>query len=178
VSFTAVKLLTSRKAHFRVYATHDVMGCEIAGAVKNVLAIASGAAHAMGLGMNARAGMLCRGLAEMKRLALACGSSGACLSGLAGVGDLMLTCSSELSRNFSVGARLAAGGAVDVAAGVGAGGAAGVAEGVLTAKSIKLLCEQRGVEMPICGQVFAVLYENKPVPEALKALMERPLSVE
>ena len=181
VSFLAAKLMSSRKSMFRAYATPDVMGCEVAGAVKNVLAIASGAAHALGLGNNARAGMLCRGLAEMKRLALALGSTGACLNGLAGTGDLFLTCSSELSRNFSVGVRVASGAKIDAEGGGGSAsstGGTGVAEGVLTAKSIHQLCELKGVFMPICNEVYHVLYENKPFPEALRSLMERPLSIE
>ena len=175
VSFLAVKLLASRAASFRAYATPDVMGCEIAGAVKNVLAIAAGAAHALGLGNNARAGLLCRGLAEMRRLALASGSSGRCLSGLAGVGDLMLTCSSELSRNFSAGARLAKGEPVQF---TGPTGAAGVAEGVLSARAIRDLALAKGVDMPLSLQVYRVLYEGAAVLDALKLLNERPMCVE
>lgn len=178
VSFKSVKLLTSKKALFRCYATPDVMGCEIAGAVKNVLAIASGAADGLGFQNNARAGMLCRGLAEMKKLALVSDSTGACLPGLAGTGDLFLTCSSPQSRNFSVGVRIAKGEKIDVSSGVGAGGTAGVAEGVLTAKSIKMVCEKKGIHMPICNEVYQVLYEGKKVEDAFKSLMDRPLSVE
>jgi glycerol-3-phosphate dehydrogenase (NAD(P)+) len=178
VAFNCAKLLSSRTARFRCYASPDFMGMEIAGAVKNCVAIAAGAADGLGFTNNARSGLLCRALAEMKRLALACGSTGACLPGLAGTGDLFLTCSSPLSRNFSVGARIAKGEKVDVEAGIGAGGSAGVAEGVLTAKSIYQLCQSKKIHMPICHEVYLVLYEGKALQDAFKALMDRPLSVE
>lgn len=166
--------ISSREAGFRCYSTPDLMGCEVAGAAKNVLAIASGASSGLGLGLNARAGLVCRGLAEIRVLALALGSTGEALHGLAGVGDLMLTCSSELSRNFTVGLRLARGESIaDITGTLNA-----VAEGVATARALHALCAKLGVHMPICHEVYMVLYENKPLAEALKTLMERPLGPE
>jgi glycerol-3-phosphate dehydrogenase len=180
VAFHAASLMSSRKAAFRCYASPDVIGAEVCGAVKNVLAIASGACEALKLGNNARSGMVCRGLAEMKRLALAMGSSGDCIGGLAGVGDTFLTCSSPLSRNFKVGLKVGAGEAIDVSGGGSANstGGAGIAEGVLTARSIHELSGKLGVHMPICEAVFQVLYEKKPIAEAFAGLMQRPLSLE
>jgi glycerol-3-phosphate dehydrogenase len=163
-----------RAASFRCYVNVDYLGCEIAGAVKNVLAIASGASSGIGLGLNARAGLICRGLHEMSSLAKAYGSSLEAMAGLAGVGDLMLTCSSELSRNFTVGYRLAKGERLqDIIESTSA-----VAEGVATAKSVHDLSVKLGVDMPICKQVYAVLYENISVHEALGCLQDRPLSHE
>lgn len=166
--------MSCRAASFRCYATDDVMGCEVAGAVKNVMAIASGAATGLGLGLNARAGMICRGLAEMTNLARAMGSNTASLPGLAGVGDLLLTCSSEMSRNFTVGHRIAKGEKKeDILA-----SASSVAEGVATAASIHSLSRKMGVEMPICEEVYKVLYEGKDIGSALMTLQDRPLGKE
>lgn len=167
-------IMSSRDAQFRCYANVDYIGCEIAGAVKNVLAIASGASTGFGLGLNARAGLICRGLAEMSRLARACGSSLEAMSGLAGVGDLLLTCSSEMSRNFMVGSRLAKGELLkDILASTTT-----VAEGIASAQSIHDLSQKLNVDMPICEQVYAVLYEGSTVAAALQALQERPLCLE
>ena len=159
---------------FRVYTTDDTIGCEVAGAVKNVLAIASGAAHGLGFGHNTRALLVCRGLAEISRLAARLGSACKCMCGLAGVGDLMLTCSSEISRNFSVGNRLAKGETLEeIEASTPA-----VAEGVATAKALHALSRKLQVEMPICEEVYLVLYQGKQVEQALKDLAHRPLSSE
>ena len=166
--------MSCRKASFRCYRATDIIGCEIAGAVKNVLAIASGCATGLGLGNNARAGLICRGLAEMTQLAYALGSDGKAMPGLAGVGDLLLTCSSEMSRNFTVGFRLAKGESLDSIL----GSTTSVAEGVATAKSLHDLATKHQVEMPICEEVYKVLYEHKNVIQALKDLEDRPLARE
>ena len=167
-------IMSSREANFRCYANVDYIGCEIAGAVKNVLAIASGASTGFGLGLNARASLVCRGLKEMSRLAQACGSSLEAMSGLAGVGDLLLTCSSEMSRNFMVGTRLAKGETLDEIL----ASTTTVAEGIASARSIHDLSKKLSVDMPICQQVYAVLYEGRKVAEALMLLQERPLGAE
>ena len=158
----------------RAYVSDDVHGIEIAGAVKNVLAIASGALDGLNFGNNARAALVCRGLAELTRLAVATGSNGRSMAGLAGVGDLMLTCSSSLSRNFTVGKKLASGMTLDEIS----GGTNAVAEGVATAKSVRMLADKLNVEMPICEAVYQVLYEGKAPKVALAELQARPLGAE
>jgi len=172
---TLVQRYISDGASLRAYLSDDVHGIEIAGAVKNVLAIASGALSGLGYGNNARAALVCRGLAELTRLAVSSGSNGRSMAGLAGVGDLMLTCSSELSRNFTVGKKLAQSGmSVEEIT----GGTMAVAEGVATAKSVKKLAAKLGVEMPICDAVYQALYEGLPIKDALLALQARPLGSE
>mmetsp|Transcript_16782 Transcript_16782/g.24820 ORF Transcript_16782/g.24820 Transcript_16782/m.24820 type:complete len:365 (+) Transcript_16782:65-1159(+) len=158
----------------RAYVSDDVHGIEIAGAVKNVLAIASGALDGLNFGNNARAALVCRGLAELTRLAVATGSNGRSMAGLAGVGDLMLTCSSSLSRNFTVGKKLASGMTVEEIS----GGTNAVAEGVATAKSVRMLAGKLDVEMPICEAIYQCLYEGKKPVEALAELQARPLGAE
>jgi len=153
---------------FRCYTHDDVMGCEIAGAVKNVLAIAAGASDGLGFGNNARAALVCRGLQEMTRLAKAMGSSGKCMSGLAGVGDLLLTCSSTLSRNFTVGRRIALGETIEHILAT----STSVAEGVASAQSIYELGNQKNVRLPICNRVYEVLYKKKPIADALRDLQD------
>jgi len=154
---------------FRCYTHDDVMGCEIAGAVKNVLAIAAGASDGLGFGNNARAALVCRGLQEMTRLAKSMGSSGQCMSGLAGVGDLLLTCSSTLSRNFTVGRRIALGETLEDIKNT----SVSVAEGVASAQSVYELAKRQNVRMPICGKVYEVLYEGNSISKALLELQEK-----
>lgn len=155
----------------RVYANDDVVGVEVGGALKNVIAIAAGAADGLGIGFNARAAMITRGLNEIARLAMAKGGSALTLAGLAGLGDLVLTCTGELSRNRTVGYELGRGRSIDeILAGM-----TQVAEGVRTAKSAYLLGEKLGVELPITGEVYRVLYEKKPAREAVSYLMTRAL---
>lgn len=168
------RIMSSRRARFRVYTSDDVMGCEISGACKNVLAIASGFSSGIGFGNNTRAALICRGMAEIRHLAKALGSSCTSLPGLAGIGDLLLTCSSELSRNFTVGKRLAQG---EKLAGI-LSSTSSVAEGVPTAKALKELSKRLNVSMPICSEVFSVLYEDKNPVEAMNALQARPLTHE
>jgi glycerol-3-phosphate dehydrogenase len=155
---------------FRVYTGSDIIGAELCGAVKNVLAIACGTSDGLGFGMNARAGLITRGLAEMARLVVKKGGKTSTVTGLAGVGDVVLTCSSSLSRNFTVGQGLAQGKAPD------AGSA--VAEGVETSRAINKLAKELGVDMPVCQSVYQVVHEGLSVKEALANLQSRPLRSE
>jgi glycerol-3-phosphate dehydrogenase (NAD(P)+) len=155
----------------RVYASTDIKGVQVAGALKNVIAIAVGAADGLGLGHNARAGLITRGLSEIGRLAEAKGGDAHTVSGLAGLGDLVLTCTGELSRNRTVGFELGRGARLsDVLARLGH-----VAEGVVTAKSAHALAARLAVELPICEQVYQVLFEDKPPAAAVRDLLQRPL---
>lgn len=154
---------------FRVYTNSDVVGCEIAGVVKNVIAIASGMAMGMGFGDNTRASLLTRGLAEMTRLAVALGGNAESLAGLAGMGDLIATCSSTSSRNTSVGMRLGQGEALNDIL----GSTKMVAEGVKSSATVLQLAKEHGVDMPITEQVVAVCHDGVPAQEALLNLMSR-----
>jgi glycerol-3-phosphate dehydrogenase len=161
--------MTCFESNFRVYTIRDVIGAEVAGAVKNVLAIAAGAVYGLGYGSNSRAALICRGLVEMTRLAERLNSDGSCMRGLAGIGDLLLTCSSELSRNFTVGRRLANGEKLaDIIS-----SSTSVAEGVATTQALFQLSKQLNVEMPLCEEVYKVLYENKDVRCVLCDLQSR-----
>jgi glycerol-3-phosphate dehydrogenase (NAD(P)+) len=155
---------------FRVYTNPDVVGAELGGASKNVMALAAGMLAGLGLGTNSIAALVTRGLAEMTRLALAEGARPETLMGLAGLGDLVLTCTGRLSRNRRVGEELGRGRALeDVLAGMNE-----VAEGVRTTRALMLLAERRGVELPITREVHAVLYEGRPARAAVESLMSRP----
>ncbi len=154
---------------FRPYTSGDVVGCEIGGCVKNVVAIAAGMSDGLGFGANALAALITRGLAEISRLAVRKGANPLTLSGLSGLGDLVLTCSSDLSRNRTVGRGLAAGKTADeIQRELGQ-----VAEGVRNAKSARELAKRLGVEMPITEAIYRVLYEGVPPREAVTALMMR-----
>ena len=159
---------------FRIYVSHDPVGVEVGGAVKNVIAIACGIAQGLGFGANTRAALITRGLAEIKRLAEALGGARETVSGLAGLGDLTLTCSSEQSRNFSFGLGLGHG---ETAEALLADRKA-VVEGVVNAVTVTDLARKLGVELPICEAVRAVLHEGQPIPEAMAALLRRPLTRE
>ncbi len=160
--------------YLRTYASDDVVGVECGGALKNVIAIAAGAVDGMGFGHNSRAALITRGLAEVAKLAMARGGSALTLAGLAGMGDLVLTCTGELSRNRTVGHEMGRGRSLeDVLASLGH-----VAEGVKTAKSAFELSQKLGVAMPITSEVYAVLYSGKPVAQAVKDLMSRELGYE
>ena len=153
----------------RVYTNDDVVGCEVGGVVKNVIAIASGMAEGMGFGDNTRATLITRGLAEMSRLGIAMGGHATTFAGLAGMGDLIATCSSKQSRNNTVGFELGRGRSIsDVLASMSM-----VAEGVKSSPSVLDLARRHGVEMPITEQVVAVCHQGKPAAEALTALMQR-----
>lgn len=154
---------------FRVYHSDDVVGVEIGGAIKNVMAIACGMADGMGLGLNARAAIITRGLAEITRLGVAKGANPLTFSGLAGMGDLVLTCTGNLSRNRRVGLALGKGKTLDeILEELGQ-----VAEGVVTTRSARDLGHKLGVELPITEQVYGILYENKDPKQAMAALMGR-----
>jgi len=160
--------------YMRTYASRDVPGVECGGAIKNVIAIAAGAADGLGFGHNTRAMLITRGLSEMVKLSLARGGEAITLAGLAGMGDLVLTCTGELSRNRTVGLELGKGKKLeDIVANLGH-----VAEGVKTAKSAYDLSRRLGIELPIITEVYRVLYENKPALEAVKDLMGRELTAE
>ena len=163
-----------RSPYLRLYGTDDVIGVEIGGAVKNVIAIAAGVVEGLGLGNNARAGLITRGLAEISRLACAAGARRDTLAGLAGLGDLVLTCNGTLSRNRHVGVELAHGRALhDVLAGMKM-----VAEGVRTTEAALALAARVGVELPITAQVEEVLAGRKDARTALEDLMLRPQRAE
>jgi glycerol-3-phosphate dehydrogenase (NAD(P)+) len=154
---------------FRPYTSGDVVGCEIGGCLKNVVAIAAGISDGFGFGANALAALITRGLAEITRLAVRKGANPLTLSGLAGLGDLVLTCSSDLSRNRTVGRGIAAGKSADeIQRELGQ-----VAEGVRNAKSARDLAKRLGVDMPITEMVYRILYESVPPREAVSALMMR-----
>ncbi|HET9949186.1 MAG TPA: NAD(P)H-dependent glycerol-3-phosphate dehydrogenase [Longimicrobiales bacterium] len=154
---------------FRVYTNDDVVGVELGGAVKNVVALAAGATAGLGYGHNTMAALITRGLAEMTRLGVAMGARRETFSGLAGLGDLVLTCTGALSRNRTVGFRLGRGEALtDILADMSA-----VAEGVETAKAVCELARRHGVEMPITEQMHAILYEGRAPADAVRALMSR-----
>jgi len=159
---------------FRVYTSSDPVGVEIGGAVKNVLAIAVGCADGMGFGDNSRAALITRGLVEMKRFVLAYGGRHETLDGLAGIGDLIVTCTSEHSRNHSVGARLGKGEKIaDIL-----GSMQMVAEGVWNSKVVHEIAKRLGVEMPICELVYAICYEGFAAQDACAAIMNRSLKSE
>jgi glycerol-3-phosphate dehydrogenase (NAD(P)+) len=160
--------------YFRIYTTTDVKGVELGGAIKNVMAIAAGAADGLGLGLNANAALITRGLAEMTRLAVNMGAWPLTMAGLAGLGDLVLTCTGGLSRNRRVGFRLGQGAALDtILEELGE-----VAEGVYTTRSVKALCEREEVEMPIAQAVHALLFEGADPRETVYQLMGRKLKAE
>lgn len=172
---TAVQLAESvASPRFRPYAASDVIGVEIAGATKNVIAIACGAAMGRGLGENARASLITRGLAEMQRLVVAKGGKAPTVMGLSGVGDLALTCSARQSRNFSFGMEIGQG--MPVADALARPDV--VVEGVHTARAIPALARSLGVEMPICEAVARVLHAGDDIDQAMAGLLSRPLRSE
>ena len=159
---------------FRTYSSTDVTGVELGGAVKNVIAIAAGLSDGLEFGLNARAALLTRGLAEIRRLGVKLGARPETFMGLSGIGDLMLTCSGELSRNRQTGLRLGAGESLnDILA-----SSRSVSEGVPTTQAVCLLAAQNNIEMPICETINAVLYKGMNPREAVRGLMSRRLKDE
>lgn len=154
---------------FRVYTSADPIGVQVGGAIKNVLAVATGTCDGLGLGLNARAALMTRGLSEMARLGVALGADPLTFMGMAGMGDLVLTCTGDLSRNRTLGLQVARG--VDPAAYVRS--QRSVAEGYLTSAAAHELGKKMNVEMPITDHVYRVLHENMHLGEALKSLLER-----
>ena len=154
---------------FRVYRNTDLVGVELGGAIKNVIAIAAGISDGLGFGSNTRAALITRGLAEMTRLGIAMGAQAATFAGLAGMGDLVLTCTGDLSRNRSVGLKIGQGRQLSEILGE----MRMVAEGVKTTESAYNLARKMGVEMPIIEQMYQMLYQDKPAREAVLELMTR-----
>ena len=159
---------------FRAYTSDDMVGVEVGGAVKNVLAIGAGISDGLGFGANTRIALINRGLAEMTRLGVALGAQTETFLGLAGMGDLVLTCTDDLSRNRRMGLALAAGKSIDEAQTE----IQQVVEGVLAAKAVEQVAASTGVEMPICHQIYRILYEDASPREAVGALMARSLKAE
>jgi glycerol-3-phosphate dehydrogenase (NAD(P)+) len=169
VSFARETARALHQATLRVYYTDDVIGVEVGGAVKNVMAIATGICEGLGLGLNARAALITRGLAEITRLGTRLGGRTETFMGLAGAGDLILTCTGELSRNRRVGLQLAQGRSVDeILAQLGH-----VAEGVDTAREVARVAASRGVDMPITDAVCAVLFRGMKPQAAVQSLLSR-----
>ena len=160
--------------HFRVYTHHDILGVELGGSLKNVMAVAAGIVEGVGLGFNSRAALITRGLAEMIRLGNALGAKPATFAGLAGLGDLVLTCTGSLSRNRAVGVSIGAGATLDEAQ----AGKETVAEGVTTTRSAHALAAREGVEMPIVATVHRILFDGYPARLAVNELMTRELRAE
>lgn len=159
---------------FRVYSSRDVVGAELGGALKNVIAIAAGILEGLGLGNNPRAALITRGLAEMTRLGVAMGADPLTFAGLAGMGDLILTATGALSRNRALGMALAAGQTFAEYAAAHRS----IAEGANTAKAAIALGARHSVELPICEQVAGILFDQKPASQAVVDLMERTLKSE
>jgi glycerol-3-phosphate dehydrogenase (NAD(P)+) len=154
---------------FRIYTNHDVIGCELGGALKNVVAIATGIAQGLGVGDNTRAAVVSRGLAEVTRLGVAMGGEAVTFAGLAGMGDLIATCMSPLSRNRTLGEQLGAGRTLAEITGA----TRTVAEGIGTAFTVQELADRYGVEMPVSREVYRVLNGEIPAAEAYRGLTRR-----
>ncbi len=160
--------------NFRAYTSDDMIGVEVGGAIKNVLAIGAGMSDGLGFGANSRIALITRGLVEMTRLGVALGAQKETFMGLAGMGDLVLTCTDNLSRNRRMGLALASGKSVDEAQQE----IQQVVEGVMAAEAVNEVAAELGIEMPICHQVYRILYENASIREAVGALMGRELKAE
>ncbi len=160
--------------YFRVYTSHDVTGAELGGALKNIFAIGTGILSGMGLGDNPRAALITRGLAEMVRLGARLGANPMTLTGLAGLGDLILTCTGSQSRNFQVGVKLGQGQSLEAIL----AGMSMVAEGVKTSRAVYFLASRLGVEMPLVTASYKILYEGLAPKDAIKKLMARELKDE
>lgn len=165
---------TMSTPNFRAYINDDIIGVELAGALKNIIALAVGMSDGLGYGDNSRAALITRGLAEITRFGVACGAKPLTFSGLAGMGDLVATCTSQLSRNRFVGQELAKGRPLNEIRST----MSGIAEGIDTTVASLKLAEKLSVEMPIAEQVYRVLFEGLTVKEAVPALMERELKHE
>jgi glycerol-3-phosphate dehydrogenase (NAD(P)+) len=159
---------------FRAYISTDMVGVEVGGAIKNVLALGAGLSDGLGFGANTRVALITRGLVEMTRLGVALGARRETFMGLAGLGDLVLTCTDDQSRNRRFGLLLAAGRTPQAAlAEIGQ-----VVEGYLAARAVRAVAHREGVEMPICDGIYRLLYEGLPPREVVKALMSRPIKAE
>lgn len=160
--------------YFRVYTHHDIVGVELGGALKNVIAVAAGISEGLGLGNSAKSALITRGLAEMTRFGVMLGAKEHTFSGLSGIGDLVLTCNSHLSRNFTVGYRMGQGQKLaDITSGTKS-----IAEGVYTAKAAHELAKKMNVDLPIIDQIYNVIHEGKDPRQAVNDLMSRALKAE
>jgi glycerol-3-phosphate dehydrogenase (NAD(P)+) len=172
--FAAALARDLSSANFRAYTSTDIVGVEVGGAVKNVLAVGAGLSDGLGFGANTRVALITRGLVEMTRLGLALGARRETFMGLAGLGDLVLTCTDDESRNRRFGLMLAAGASVEQAlADIGQ-----AVEGWLAAQAVHGVAAREHVEMPLCEGIYQVLYEGKPAREVVRALMGRPIKAE
>jgi len=167
--------VASATPYFRPYTITDVIGAEIAGAGKNIVALACGIADGLGLGLNTAASLITRGLNEVSRLGVELGAQSATFAGLAGLGDLVATCWSPLSRNRTLGGRLAAGIGLDAAMEATGGQ---VAEGVVSCRSVRDLALRHKIDMPITESVYQVCYRHLPPTQMINYLMDRPHSPE
>jgi glycerol-3-phosphate dehydrogenase (NAD(P)+) len=172
--FAAALARDLSSANFRAYTSTDITGVEVGGAVKNVLAVGAGLSDGLGFGANTRVALITRGLVEMTRLGIALGAQRETFMGLAGLGDLVLSCTDDQSRNRRFGLKLAAGRTVEQAlAEIGQ-----AVEGYLAAKSVRVVAGRAHVDMPLCEGVYGVLYEGKPAHDVVRALMSRPIKAE
>jgi glycerol-3-phosphate dehydrogenase (NAD(P)+) len=172
--FAKALALGLSSANFRAYTSTDIAGVEVGGAVKNVLAVGAGLSDGLGFGANSRVALITRGLAEMMRLGVAAGANRETFMGLAGLGDLVLTCTDNQSRNRRFGLSLAAGRtALEALAEIGQ-----VVEGYAAAKAVHAVAKRMSVEMPLCAGVYRVLYEGVPARDAVRELMTRPIKSE
>ena len=165
---------TMSTQNFRVYTSTDIVGVQMGGVIKNIIAIAAGISDGLNLGHNARAALITRGLAEMTRLAIRMGADPMTLAGLPGLGDLVLTCAGDLSRNRKVGIQIAQGKSVEEIT----QGTRMVAEGIRNTRSVYMLARSLGVEMPIVEQMYKVIHEGKKPADAVRDLMQRSLKPE
>ncbi len=173
-AFAAALARDLSSANFRAYTSTDIVGVEVGGAVKNVLAVGAGLSDGLGFGANTRVALITRGLAEMTRLGVALGASRETFMGLAGLGDLVLSCTDDQSRNRRFGLLLAAGRSAEQAhAEIGQ-----VVEGVLAAEAVRRVAARERVEMPLCAGVYQILYEGLPARDVVRALMTRPIKAE
>ena len=173
-AFAAALAQDLSSANFRAYTSTDIVGVEVGGAVKNVLALAAGLSDGLGFGANTRIALITRGLTEMVRLGVALGASRETFMGLAGLGDLVLSCTDDQSRNRRFGLLLAQGHSIEQARAV----IGQVVEGVHAARAVRTVAQRQNVEMPLCEGVYRVLYEGLPADEVVRALMRRPIRAE
>jgi len=173
-AFAAALARDLSSAHFRAYTSTDIVGVEVGGAVKNVLAVGAGLSDGLGFGANTRVALITRGLVEMTRLGTALGAHRETFMGLAGLGDLVLSCTDDQSRNRRFGLMLAGGRSVEEArAQIGQ-----AVEGFIAAKAVRAVAAREGIEMPLCEGVYRVLYERVAAREVVQALMTRPIKAE
>jgi len=173
-AFAAALAQSLSSNHFRAYTSTDIVGVEVGGAVKNVLAVGAGLSDGLGFGANTRIALITRGLVEMTRLGVALGAQRETFMGLAGLGDLVLTCTDDQSRNRRFGLLLAAGRTPEAAlAEIGQ-----TVEGYVAARAVRAVAQREQVDMPLCEGIYSVLYERRPAKEVVRELMSRPIRPE